>query len=65
MGLLIFIGIFLFISIMVQSRESKNTSGYTGKRAKTWCPPHKWDYNTSGQLQCLECRKTPEYSSRE
>jgi uncharacterized SAM-dependent methyltransferase len=60
MGLLIFIGVFLFCAVMAQMRNSP--TGYTGK---TKCLPHQWAYNKDGQLQCNRCNRTPEYYSRE
>lgn len=42
-----------------------SSTGYTGKREKDWCPPHVWDYNKDGQLQCKQCFTKPGSSSRE
>jgi hypothetical protein len=34
-------------------------SQYTGKKAKTWCPLHKWIYKNEVMV-CELCNKTPQ-----
>jgi len=29
------------------------------------CPPHKWEYDSTGFLYCLECKQRPGYEGRE
>lgn len=61
MGLLIFLGIFIFVLIMANSGEP---TGYTGKNEKPFCPPHKWEYGTDGFLYCTMCNNKPGYDAR-
>lgn len=63
MGFLAIIAILLFCAIMAQAPDKG--PGYTGKKAKTWCPPHRWIYGNDGFLICEECRNKPGYTPRE
>jgi len=40
-------------------------SEFTGKKDKSWCPPHIWIYGTDGFLYCKECHQKPGYEGRE
>lgn len=66
MGLLIFIGIFLFLAVMTQMRDPIARSGAGHNNA---CPPHKWNYRKESdgveRLWCSICNKKPGYSGRE
>lgn len=67
MGLLIFIGIFLFCAVMAQMRDPIARSG--NQISTSLCPPHKWDYRKEAdgveRLWCKICNNKPGYSARE
>ncbi len=66
MGLLVFIGIFLFCAIMAQMR---NPIIRSGEQVSSGCPPHKWNYRKEfdgvERLWCTICNVKPGYSGRE
>ena len=67
MGLLLFIGIFLFCAVMAQMRDPISRSG--SQVQTSLCPPHKWDYRKERdgveRLCCKICNGKPGYTSRE
>lgn len=60
----IFIGI-IFVTALLIGRSDPASTGYTGKREKTWCPPHKWYWDETGFLKCSLCNNRPQYESRD
>ncbi len=42
-----------------------DSTGYTGKNKKTWCPLHEYIYDSNDVMKCKVCNKTPEEIVRE
>lgn len=61
----ILIAVAAFVFGLVFLMRPKETPQFTGKRQKTWCPPHKWYYKDDGTMACRVCSNVPCYSSRD
>lgn len=60
-----FIFLVILVIVVLHMIMPSPGSGFTGKKEKTWCPPHKWEYDSTGFLYCTECKGRPGYEGRE
>lgn len=59
--LILMLGVIFLLRFILPGPEI----GYTGRNEKPWCPPHQWEYNKDGFLQCTICSGKPGYEGRE
>ncbi len=52
------VALVIFLNLVMP--PPNNEQGYTGKRSKTWCPPHTW--TKSGKYVCEVCGYSPKDS---
>lgn len=62
---IVFLFIGLFILLFIIPTPSVVETKFSGKREKTWCPPHTWTYGSDGFLYCNSCGQKPGYEPRE